>query len=739
MFDSSRLFPALSPAPPKVSHYAQSCSLFPHGDRRKERGSVFDCFALTTDTMAEHGDNVTIPEFHTLLQMDPYLKPYTKDLNRRYELFQKRLLELEEAEGGLERFTRSYRDFGVQRRPDNALFFKEWVPAAEALFLTGDFNGWDKFSHPYSKKDFGKWELLVPPKRDGSPAVEHGSKLKVVVHTKTGERLYRISPWAKYVSQEEKAVVYDWVHWDPPRPYVHVHPRPTKATQLRIYEAHVGIASPEPKVASYDNFTYNVLPRIKDLGYNCIQMMAVMEHAYYASFGYQVTSFFAASSRYGTPEELKRLIDTAHSMGVSVLLDVVHSHASKNTEDGLNKFDGTDSCFFHAPPRGEHALWDSRLFDYSSWEVLRFLLSNLRWWMEEYKFDGFRFDGVTSMLYHHHGIAAAFSGDYSEYFGLQVDEDSLVYLMLANHVLHTLYPDCVTVAEDVSGMPALCRAVEEGGLGFDYRLAMAIPDKWIQILKELKDEEWDVGNIVHTLTNRRYGEKSIAYAESHDQALVGDKTLAFWLMDREMYTNMSTADPVTPVIDRGVQLHKMIRLLTHALGGEAYLNFMGNEFGHPEWLDFPREGNGQSYHYARRQFHLADAADLRYRQLHAFDRDMNRAEDKYGWLAAPPAFISAKHQDDKVIVFDRANVVFVFNFHPNKSFRDYKVAVEAPGKYKIQLDSDEAQYGGHGRLDHHTDFFTEAEPFNGRSHSMRVYIPCRSAIMLANEEINYCY
>ncbi|GLD67396.1 1,4-alpha-glucan-branching enzyme [Lates japonicus] len=117
-----------------------------------------------------------------------------------------------------------------------------------------------------------------------------------------------------------------------------------------------------------------------------------------------------------------------------------------------------------------------------SWEVLRFLLSNLRWWMEEYRFDGFRFDGITSMLYHHHGIGTGFSGDYSEYFGLQVDEDSLVYLMLANHILHTLYPDCITIAEDVSGMPALCRGVEEGGLGFDYRLAMAIPDKWIQQL-----------------------------------------------------------------------------------------------------------------------------------------------------------------------------------------------------------------------------------------------------------------
>ncbi|XP_051535388.1 1,4-alpha-glucan-branching enzyme-like isoform X2 [Myxocyprinus asiaticus] len=647
--------------------------------------------------MADSEDNVSIPHLNSLLQMDPYLKPYEKDFQRRYGLFEKQLALLEEAEGGFDQFTRSYESYGVQRMTDNSLVFKEWAPAAEALFLTGDFNGWNKFSHPYTKKEFGKWELHIPPKEDGTPAVTHNTMLK------------------------------------------HKHPRPQKPRSLRIYESHVGIASPEGKVASYSNFTHNVLPRIKDLGYNCIQMMAIMEHAYYASFGYQVTSFFAASSRYGTPEELKELIDVAHSLGIIVLLDVVHSHASKNTEDGLNRFDGSDSCFFHSGPRGEHSLWDSRLFNYSSWEVLRFLLSNLRWWMEEYRFDGFRFDGVTSMLYHHHGIGSGFSGDYAEYFGLQVDEDSLVYLMLANHIVHTLYQDCITIAEDVSGMPALCCPVQEGGLGFDYRLAMAIPDKWIQILKEFKDEDWNVGNIVFTMTNRRYGEKCIAYAESHDQALVGDKTLAFWLMDKEMYTNMSTLIPMNSIIDRGIQLHKMIRLLTHSLGGEGYLNFMGNEFGHPEWLDFPRVGNNESYHYARRQFNLVDTDHLRYRQLYTFDRDMNRTEDKYGWLAAPPAYISAKHEGDKVIVFERANVIFIFNFHPTKSYSSYRVAVGPAGKYKIKLDSDEIQYGGHGRLDHSTEFFTEPMAFNDRPNSMLVYIPCRTAVVLANEEIDYCY
>ncbi|XP_071780723.2 1,4-alpha-glucan-branching enzyme [Centroberyx gerrardi] len=682
------------------------------------------------------GRPVELPDLGEFLREDPYVVPHAEDLRRRYKLFEHRLGQLVEAEGSLEDFTKGFQCYGVQRQANNGLLFKEWAPGAQALYLTGDFNGWNTKSHPYTKKEYGKWELYLPPKKDKSPAMEHETKLKLVVVTAEKEELFRISPWAKYVNKRLDSNTYDWVHWDPVQPFLHEHSRPKRPRSLKIYEAHVGIASPEAKIATYENFTIDVLPRIKDLGYNCIQLMAVMEHAYYASFGYQVTNFFAASSRFGTPEDLKRLIDTAHSLGITVLLDVIHSHASSNTADGLNQLDGTDTCFFHAGSRGEHAQWGSRLFNYNSWEVLRFLLSNLRWWMEEYRFDGFRFDGITSMLYHHHGIGVSFSGSYSDYFGMHIDEDAFVYLMISNHMLHTLYPGCITIAEDVSGMPGLCKPIREGGMGFDYRLAMAVPDKWIQILKEWKDEQWDMGNIVYTLTNRRQGEGVICYAESHDQALVGDKSLAFWLMDKEMYTNMSCLIPLTPVIDRGLQLHKMIRLITHALGGEGYLNFMGNEFGHPEWLDFPRKGNNESYTYARRQYNLVDSEDLRYRQLYDFDRDMNHTEDKYGWLSSVGAAVTTADERDKVIAFDRGNLMFVFNFHPSNSYTDYRVATPAPGRYKIKLDSDALQYGGHGRLDLDTEFFTEAMAFKGRTHSIKVYIPCRTALVLANEEMH---
>lgn len=483
----------------------------------------------------------------------------------------------------MQNFIRSYDRYGIHFLPDNTIKCLEWVPGAKGVYLRGDFNNWALDSHPYEKKDFGKWELTIAPLADGSPAIKHLSKVKLVVKTGSGEMVDRLSPWAPYVVQPPKetgSFIFDQVIWKPPQVFKFTSKKPDRPRGLKIYESHVGIASPDYKVATYREFADNVIPRIKRQGYNAVQMMAIMEHAYYASFGYQVTSFFAASSRYGTPDELKYLIDVAHKNNIYVLLDVVHSHASKNVLDGLNQFDGTDGCFFHSGPKGNHDLWDSRLFDYSNWEVLRFLMSNLNWYLEEYQFDGFRFDGVTSMLYHSHGMGQGFSGDYNEYFGLNTDTQAFNYLQLANDVMHRFHPNVITIAEDVSGMPALCRPVSEGGGGFDYRLGMAIPDMWIKYLKEYSDDEWDIGLMVHTLTNRRWMEGTVAYAESHDQALVGDKSIAFWLMDAEMYNFMSKITPSTPVIDRGIALHKLIRLITHSLGKSILLVLKQTYFGH---------------------------------------------------------------------------------------------------------------------------------------------------------------
>ncbi|KAJ5855631.1 Alpha-amylase C-terminal all beta [Penicillium soppii] len=670
-----------------------------------------------------------------VIGLDPWLEPHREVLKHRYQVVETWAKTINENEGGLDKFSKGYETFGLHAQPNGDIKYREWAPNAKEASLVGEFNNWDPNANPMTKNDFGVWDVTVPAK-DGAAAIPHKSKIKITMVLPSGERIYRLPAWIKHVTQDlTVSPAYDAVFWNPPaeEAYKFQHPRPKKPASLRIYEAHVGISSPETKVATYKEFTKNMLPRIKYLGYNAIQLMAIMEHAYYASFGYQVNNFFAASSRYGPPEDLKELVDTAHSMGLVVLLDVVHSHASKNVIDGLNEFDGTDHLYFHGGAKGRHELWDSRLFNYGNHEVLRFLLSNLRFWMEEYKFDGYRFDGVTSMLYTHHGIGTGFSGGYHEYFGPAVDEEGVTYLTLANQMLHDLYPDVITVAEDVSGMPALCVPHALGGVGFDYRLAMAIPDMYIKLLKESQDDEWDMANISFTLTNRRHGEKTIAYAESHDQALVGDKSLMMWLCDKEMYTHMSKLTEFTPVIERGMALHKMIRLVTHALGGEGYLNFEGNEFGHPEWLDFPREGNNNSFWYARRQLNLTDDPLLRYRFLNEFDRGMQLAEQKYGWLASEQAYISLKNESDKVLAFERAGLLWIFNFNSTQSFTDYRVGVEVPGTYRIVLDTDDVEFGGFGRNVKETRFFTTDLEWNGRKNFVQVYLPNRSALVLALE------
>lgn len=666
-----------------------------------------------------------------IIDLDPWLGEFREPLKKRFAKAQDWLQKIDQYEGGLDKFSKGYEKMGFLFSDNGDITYREWAPNAEQAFLIGDFNDWNRDSHPMTKNQYGVFELHLPA-HNGVPAIVHNSKLKISMVIPGGERIERIPAWITRVTQDlNVSPVYDAVLWNPPKHerYTFKHPKPPKPQSVRIYEAHVGISSPEPKVASYKEFTQKMIPRIKYLGYNVIQLMAIMEHAYYASFGYQINSFFAASSRYGTPDDLKELIDTAHANGITVLLDVVHSHASKNSLDGLNMFDGSDHQYFHGGAKGRHELWDSRLFNYGSHEVLRFLLSNLRFWMEEYQFDGFRFDGVTSMLYTHHGIGTGFSGGYQEYFGPGVDEDGVVYLMIANEMLHSLYPHSITIAEDVSGMPGLCVKLSLGGTGFDYRLAMAVPDMYIKLLKEKEDDEWEIGNLAFTLTNRRHGEKTIAYAESHDQALVGDKTLIFWMADAQMYTNMSTLTEFTPIIERAMGLHKMIRLVTHALGGEGYLNFTGNEFGHPEWLDFPREGNSNSFWYARRQFNLTEDNDLRYKFLNQFDSSMNHLEEKYGWLHSPQAYISLKNETDKVLVFERAGLLWIFNFHPTKSYTDYRVGVEEGGVYRIVLDSDSSEFGGFNRNAKETRFFTTDFAWNNRRNFVQVYIPCRTALV----------
>ena len=658
-----------------------------------------------------------------LIQEDPLLAPHAAVIHRRIFATEQRIRSLTEDRRSLADFAAGHEYFGLHFR-DGGWVFREWAPNAVGIHLIGDFSRWGEdpaFSLSPAGED-GVWEIRLP-----ADALAHKDLYRLRIHWWGGNG-DRIPAWTRRVVQDPETLIFNAQVWRPARPYRWKHKnRQRSSAPPLIYEAHIGMAQDAEKIGTYREFTENVLPRIAASGYNVLQLMAIQEHPYYASFGYQVSSFFAPSFRYGPPEDLKALIDSAHGLGLRVLMDIVHSHAVANEVEGLSRFDGSLYQYFHAGPRGTHSAWDSRCFDYGKHQVLHFLLSNCRYWLDEFDFDGFRFDGITSMLYLHHGLGAAFTG-YEDYFGDQVDEDALVYLSLANRLVHGLRPDAITIAEDVSGMPALASPPEKGGVGFDYRFAMGIPDYWIRLTKDTRDEDWPMGHLWFELTNRRREEKTISYAESHDQALVGDQALIFRLVGAEIYEKMRIEDKSLPV-DRGIALHKMIRQLTLATAGHGYLNFMGNEFGHPEWIDFPREGNGWSFRYARRQWHLADDPGLKYHFLKNFDREMVALANSGDLLSSSDIRLLFESDADKVLAFQRAGHVFVFNFHPTRSFPDYPIPSPAD-RLQLVYDSDAARFGGYGRLLPKQTYSASMERETG-ARRILLYLPNRTALVLA--------
>ena len=659
---------------------------------------------------------------------DAYLKPFEKAIRGRAEHARARAEELTQGRTSLAEWANAHAFYGLHRTK-KGWSFREWAPNATSMWLVGDFSDWkiDPRFECFRIPGSDTWGCDVP-----SDLIKHGDNYRLEMRWEGGHG-ERIPAYARYVRQDPQSNLFCAQVYEPKEKFVWRHKAPKKPAVPFIYEAHVGMGSEDEKVATYAEFRDNILPRIKKAGYNTVQLMAIMEHPYYGSFGYHVSSFFAASSRFGTPNELKSLIDTAHGMGLRVIMDLVHSHAVKNERDGLSVFDGTDYQYFHSGAKGWHTAWDSRCFDYGKTNVLHFLLSNCRFWLEEYRFDGYRFDGVTSMLFWNHGLGDAFT-NYGMYFNGSMDDDAWCYLNLANRVIHETNPDAVTIAEDVSGMPGCAAPAKDCGIGFDYRMAMGEPDFWFRLAEKIRDDDWPMGGLFYELTNKRAEEKVVSYVESHDQALVGGKTFFFTLADAAIYWGMGK-DQHGLEVERAIALHKMARLATCALNGGAYLNFMGNEFGHPEWIDFPRQDNGWSYHHARRQWSLRDNPDLRFKPLADFDETMLAALGKNlragvrGKVLKPIRLLA--NEPDKVLAFIRGELMFVFNFHPTQSYADYGVIVPPATRWEHLFDSDEVRFGGQGRIASGQRY----EPALVKAgeelvQQLRLYLPARTVTVL---------
>lgn len=666
------------------------------------------------------------PAMLKLLKNDEYLRQYADAVNGRHD-YAVRQIEKYTNKGkkSLSDFATGYLYYGLHRTKTGWVF-REWAPTATDIYLVGDFNDWKEDEKYRVKRIAGtdNWELKLPKK-----AIKHGDLYKMSVHWKGGQG-ERIPAWVRRVVQDEKTKIFSAQVWAPEEEYKWKKKtfRPN-TSPLLIYECHVGMGQDAEKVGTYNEFRENVLPRVIKAGYNCIQMMAIQEHPYYGSFGYHVSNFFAVTSRCGTPEELKALIDECHKNGIAVIMDLVHSHAVKNENEGIGNLFGDPCQYFCQGDRREHPAWDSLCFDYGKDQVVHFLLSNCKFWLDEYKFDGFRFDGVTSMLYNNHGLGQDFCG-YADYYNLNQNGDAICYLTLANKLIHEVNPKAISIAEEMSGMPGLASKFEDGGMGFDYRLAMGIPDYWIKTIKEKTDEQWGVCDILWKLTDRRKDEKTISYVESHDQALVGDKTVIFRLVDADMYWHFKKGDE-NDVARRGIALHKMIRMVTASTINGGYLNFMGNEFGHPEWIDFPREGNGWSHKYARRQWNLVDNKELCYHWLGDFDSALMHLLTSAKNIQKTPVQEIWHNDGDQVLAYSRGDLIFVFNFNPVKSFTDYGFLVPT-GSYEVVLNTDDPAFGGNGLTDDTITHFTNYDPAYLGHHKewLKLYIPARTAMVL---------
>lgn len=482
----------------------------------------------------------------------PDCQAYLSVIDAHHRHFERTLAQICESEGTLHAFcfTNGLRAFGLQRT-QHGFRYREWAPAAVAMSLVGDFNDWDAQRHLCCRDARGIFETHVPDLPDGSPAIRPGMRYKAMVHVrKEGNRLHvepRVPAWARCTAQDP--FTGDMCAVVPPQgleEYAWCHPRPAPLPSPRVYEVHVGISSTSPIVADWSHLRHEVLPRVVALGYTALLLMAVQEHGLYCSFGYQVTSFFAPPSRFGSPVDLQALIDAAHGYGLQVFVELVHSHASANPHEGLHAFDGSDGLYFLDGPAGWHAEWGTRLFDFGRLEVLRFLLCQVCWFAEAYRVDGFRFDAVSTALYRHRSLDGhgRFDKGLDDYFGPNsgMDVAALTYFKLVNLLTHELVqPPLVTIAEEHSGLPGLCAPVLERGVGFDFRQAMGLAPLWERLLST-PSARIDMAHLSEELCRRRIEERRLAYCECHDGSLVGGQSLAFRMMGAGMYDVSRSTD-----------------------------------------------------------------------------------------------------------------------------------------------------------------------------------------------------
>jgi len=591
------------------------------------------------------------------------------------------------------------------------IHFAVWAPNADRVSVMGDFNGWDGRVHPMRLlAPNGLWEIFIPNLPDGE-------KYKFEIRTRSGGLLEKSDPFgfAFEVPPASASIVHDLAGYEW-RDQEWMRLRPGQGGWLEqpmtIYEVHLGswarVTEEADRFLTYQELAQRLVPYVKEMGFTHIELLPVMEHPFAGSWGYQVLGFFAPTSRFGSPEDFKRFVDTCHEAGIGVILDWVPGHFPKDGH-GLAQFDGT-ALYEHADPRqGEHRDWGTLIFNYGRNEVRSFLLSNALFWLEEYHVDGLRVDAVASMLYLDYSRHA---GEWiPNRFGGRENIEAIGFLQELNRLTHGRCPGTITAAEESTSWPGVTRPVHVGGLGFTYKWNMG----WMHDMLEYAHSDpvhrrWD-HNLI-TFSALYMHTENFILPFSHDEVVHGKGSM----LDK---------------IPGDVwQKHATLRTLYGYMYGHPgkKLLFMGGEIG--QWREWNHD-RSLDWHLLEDPLHAGLQRFLkdlnwRYREEPALHQADFQSEG-FRWIdchdnenSVVSVVRYARHPDDFVVM--------VFNFTPVPR-AGYRIGVPAPGWYAEILNSDSAQYGG-GDVGNGGGVQSEPVAAHGFDQSLRLIVPPLGCLLL---------
>ena len=612
------------------------------------------------------------------------------------------------------RLLEAYRSLGAHVT-DGGVTFRVWAPGARNVYVTGDFNGWGKSLPLMPVESSGIWEGTVPEAAEGS-------LYKYLIEPGDGRTLEKADPYAFMAEMRPStaSIVHTLVSsWTDDRWMEGRNRKDHLKEPMNIYEVHAGSWKRKPlsdpanasewektsNFLTYTELADELIPYVKEMGYTHIELMPVMEHPLDASWGYQVTGYFAATSRFGEPEGLKYLINKAHRNNIGVILDWVPGHFCRDAH-GLSEFNGK---FLYE--KDLHPNWGTAKFDFGRPEVRTFLLSNAHFWLEEYHADGIRVDGVSSMLYLNFGVENKKDYKFNR-FGTEENLEATAFLRELSRMAGERHPGAVLIAEESTAWPLVTYPPKDGGLGFHYKWDMG----WMHDTLDYFSTDFDYRPANHgklTFSQMYHYSENFVLAFSHDEvvhgkcSLIGKMPGDYW----RKFAGLRTM---------------MFYQMTYP---GAKLNFMGNEWApFIEWREYEELEwfLPEQYESHRKHRELIKALNHLYRADKAlYDNDF--APEGFSW-------IDPDNSTQKVLSYERISAsrrqrdyaVLNLGIDP---FGRFRIGVDKPGNYVILLNTDDEAYGGSGYVKERSSA-AEKIPYHGRSYSIEISLPPLGAVLV---------